>query len=276
MNIRTALVLVATLLLSPIVVIGHESALVFGIHPYLPATKLVERFTPLSEYISSQIGRHVNIRVATSYQDHINAISQGEVDFAYMGPASYIKLTELNDNASLLGRLNFSGKDTFRGAIIVRSDSSITSLSQLSGKRFAFGDPNSTLSSLIPKRLLADSGVGLSDLSKYSHLKNHHNVALAVLLGKYDAGGVKEEVYKEYKSRGLKVLKWSPKIPTHPFVSSPKMTPKNIAELRQILYKLHLQPNGLEILQKIKKGTTSIVPANIRDYAGLRDLIKTK
>ncbi len=164
MNIKTALALVATLLLSPMVALGHESALVFGIHPYLHATTLVERFTPLAEYISSETGRHVHIRVATNYQEHIDAISQEEVDFAYMGPASYIKLTASNDNNSLLGRLNFSGKDTFRGAIVIRSNSTITSLSQLSGKRFAFGDINSTLSSLVPQRLLAEAGVNLSDL----------------------------------------------------------------------------------------------------------------
>ncbi|NOR51386.1 MAG: phosphate/phosphite/phosphonate ABC transporter substrate-binding protein [Gammaproteobacteria bacterium] len=274
LNISALLTIVATLLLSPLVVTaGEKGELIFGVHPYLHATTLVERFTPLTEYLGYKLNQQILIRVATSYQDHINAISQGDVDFAYMGPASYIKLAEENHDHTLLGRLNFSGKDIFRGAIIIRIDSPLTSLSQLQGKRFAFGDPNSTLSSKVPQRLLADAGIYLDDLDGYSHLKNHHNVALAVLLGKYNAGGVKEEIFHEYESRGLRVLEWTPYIPTNPFVASSRMAPEQISKLRQLLLTLHNQPYGLSILKKIKKGTTAIMPANGKEYELLRDLI---
>jgi len=255
---------------------NKNKELIFGVHPYLHATTLVERFTPLTEYLGKQMGYKIHIRVATTYQDHIDAIGQGNVDFAFMGPASFVKLTQAINNYSLLGRLSFSGKSTFRGVIFSRKDSPYSLLKQLNGKNFAFGDPNSTLSTRVPQRILANAGITLKDLNNFSHLKNHHNVALAVLMGKYDAGAIKEEVYREYESRGLKALKWTLDIPSHPFVASPKMNALQIKELQDLLHNLHLQPNADNILHKVKKGTIAIIPAHINEYDGLRKLISVE
>ncbi|QKQ27119.1 phosphate/phosphite/phosphonate ABC transporter substrate-binding protein [Candidatus Reidiella endopervernicosa] len=267
---------ISLLLTSNTVVADAENGLTLGIHPYLHATTLVERFTPLTEYLSKTTGKHIHIRVGTSYQDHIDAVNQGEVDFAYFGPAGYIKATELNENIVPLGRLSFAGRDTFRGVITIRRDSKITSLSELKGKSFAFGDPNSTLSNLVPQRLLNDVGIDLTDLDSYSHLKNHHNVALAVLMGKYHAGGIKEEVFREYEARGLKALKWTPDVPTHIFVAGPTTKRELIDELIPLLQNLHKQSGAALILNKIKKGATAIIPATSQEYDKLRALISDR
>lgn len=251
----------------------EDKVLIFGVHPYLNATNLIERFTPLIEYLSKQMDSHIHIRVGSSYQNHIDAIASGEVDFAYMGPASYIKLTEQKNNIIPLGRLGYADRNSFRGAIIVRQDSSITSLKELRGKRFAFGDPDSTLSCLVPQKLLANAGVKTDDLATYTHLKNHNNVALAVLMGKYDAGGVKDEIFLEYKARGLKILQWTPYIPTHIFVANPAMGKEKINQLQQLLLTVHQQPDGKKILSRIKKGITRIIPAHIEEYAELQKII---
>ncbi len=247
--------------------------LIFGVHPYLHASILVERFTPLMDYLSAQLGQKILIRVGNDYNDHVEAIKHGKVDFAFLGPALFIKLTQDKSDFTPLGRLSFSGKDSIRGAIIVRKDSGINSLRDLKGKQFAFGDPNSTLSSLLPLRLLNDAGIKLTNLSDYTNLKNHHNVALSVLLGKHDAGGVKEEVFREYESRGLKAIQWSPDIPTHLFVARQGLAPEKIEQLSRLLQNLHQQAKTMPILQNIKKGTTAIIPAQIEEYAELRSLI---
>ncbi len=252
--------------------IEHKE-LIFGVHPYLHASTLVERFTPLTEYLSAQLGQKILIRVGSDYNDHVDAIKQGKVDFAFLGPSLLIKLTQEKNEFAPLGKLSFSGKDSFRGAIIVRKDNSINAMEELQGKRFAFGDPNSTLSSLMPVRLLNDAGIELSDLDSYSNLKNHHNVALSVLLGKHDAGGVKEEVFQEYQARGLKAIKWSVDIPTHLFVARTGLPQQKVDQLSHLLLNIHKQSGDLKILQNIKKGTTAIIAARIDEYDELRKLI---
>ncbi len=252
---------------------NNDRPLIFGVHPYLHPTTLIERFTPLTDYLAKQMGQDILIRVGSDYNDHIEAIIQGKVDFAFLGPSLYIKLTQNNKQFTPLGRLSFSGKKLFRGAIIVRQDSNIKSLKDLRGKKFALGDPDSTLSSLLPISMLSDAGIQLEDLSEYTHLTNHHNVALSVLLGKYDAGGVKEEVLNEYQSRGLKAIQWSPEIPTHLFVARAGLPQQKINTLSQLLQNLHKQTGASDILQNIKKGTTAIIPAKLEEYGKLRELI---
>ncbi len=252
---------------------AEQQSLVFAIHPYLNATSLIERFTPLIDYLAKKTNTRIEIHVASSYQKHIDAILSGEVDIAFMGPALYLKLMHMNKDIIALGRLGYADRNTFRGAIIVHQDSTMTSLAELANKRFAFGDPNSTLSSLVPKSLLASAGVNLSDLSKFAYLGNHHNVALAVLMGKYDAGGIKDEVYYKYKLRGLKVLQWTPYIPTHIFIAKPQIGKEKVKQLQQILLTIHKETSGLTILNKIKKGVTRIIPAHFSEYAELEDII---
>jgi len=255
---------------------ASSKPLIFGVHPYLHSATLIERFKPLMDYLEKGMEEDIQIRVGTSYADHIQAFARGEIDFAYFGPASFISLTTENKSYRLLGRLSFSGKDTFRGAIVIRENSSLKSLSELKGKRFAFGDPNSTLSNLVPKRMLQDAGVNLEDLASYSNLKNHHNVALAVLLGNYDAGGIKSEVFDEYKARGLKVLQWTPDIPTHLFVAGPNLSAEKLKKLSQLMLNLQDSSEAKDILFKIKKGTTAIIPANYGEYQALRQLISPR
>jgi hypothetical protein len=46
--------------------------------------------------------------------------------------------------------------------IIARNDSNIRTLADLAGKRFAFGDPNSTMSHFVPRTVLAGAGLSVS------------------------------------------------------------------------------------------------------------------
>ncbi|MBF0218041.1 MAG: phosphate/phosphite/phosphonate ABC transporter substrate-binding protein [Gammaproteobacteria bacterium] len=250
-----------------------EEPLIFALHPYLHTTTLIERFTPLIDYLSGRLNRKIVIHIAKSYADHIQNMALGEVDFGFMGPASYVQLWQSGAAHQLLGRLKYGEKSSFRGAIIVRQESPLTTLAELKGHSFAFGDPNSTLSSQVPRGMLAKAGVELTDLSRFNHLKNHHNVALAVLMGNYDAGAIKSEVYDEYAERGLRALSWSPFIATHPFVASPRL-PKRVAdEIAEILYDIERQPDAPTILNDIEKGVTAIIPAKAADYQNLADYI---
>ncbi|MCU7834578.1 MAG: phosphate/phosphite/phosphonate ABC transporter substrate-binding protein [gamma proteobacterium symbiont of Taylorina sp.] len=258
---------------SPVHAEEQKTELVFGIHPYLPATILLERFTPLIEYLEQQTGYEIHIRVSSSYKAHVENIDHGVLDFAYLGPAVYLQLREGNNEFPLLGRLNFARKNTYRGAIIIHQNSPYQSLKDLKGRRFAFADPNSTLGTKVPQRLLLDAGLELSEFKYHSHLKNHHDVALAVLMGKYDVGAIKEEVLQLYQSRGLKVLQWSPEIPSHLFVASRNMNKMQVSEFRKLLLEVHLSPGAENILNNIKKGCVAIIPAQADEYEALRQLI---
>jgi len=248
--------------------------LVLQVHPYLPATEILERFSPLAEYLGRRLGRPVVVKVSVDYRQHIDLIGKDKADFAFMGPASYVSLVERYGKKPLLVRLEMNGKPTFKGAIIVARGSGLRSLSELKGKRFAFGDPESTMSHLVPRYMLAEAGVDIKDLADHAFLDNHHNVALGVLVGRFDAGAVKSEIFFEYERRGLQLLAWTPELSEHLFVTSSRLPEPTAAALREALTSLAESVEGRNILKGINKNTTGLVPVDDSDYDNLKAIIK--
>lgn len=255
--------------------IKAQETLSLGIHPYLPATELVLRFTPLADYIAQHTGSTVQITVATDYQQHIEQIGKDKLDIVYLGPAAYVKMTEAYGEKPILGRLEVQGKPFFQGAIVTRKNSSLQHLSGLKGKRFAFGDRFSTMSHLVPRYVLWRAGVNIKDLAEYDYLNSHHNVALGVLMGDFDAGAVKEEVATYYRNRGLRVLAVTPFISEHLLVTRATLPTTTSHSIRQAIYRLKDHPQRQKIISAIKATATAIVPATDANYDNLRDILKT-
>ena len=267
-------------LLLPLVAFSAEehelkvaSPLILGIHPYESASRLLSRFKPLADYLTQQIGRPVGVEIAKDYRTHIESIGDDRLDIAYMGPASYIELTARMGAKPLLARQAIDGSPTFHGVIFTRRDSGLTTLEELAGKRFAFGDPQSTMSHLVPRYMLMKAGVAVDRLSGYNFLGSHDDVALAVLAGDYDAGAVKEEVFTRYRARGLRMLAMTPAFSEHLLVGSNKLSVDLVYRLRNALFALGEDPQGQKIMQGIKSGMTGWVPVEDSNYEGLRTIL---
>lgn len=261
------------LLLLPVVALGQQP-IIFGIHPYLQSEVLQQRFKPLADYLSEQLGVPVIVKVGTSYQHHIRAVGSDQIDIAFLGPSQYIYVTERFGPKPLLVRMETNANPTFKGHIVVQDNSPIQRIEQLRGKRFAFGDPDSTMSSLVPQAMLLKSGIGLDDLGGYRHYSNHDNVAITVLAGDADAGGVKEEVYLKYRDQGLRSLMPSPYVSDHVFVTRSTMPANEVRRIAEILKDIRDESLVTRVLKPIKAGMTGLVSVSDSDYDSLRELLK--
>lgn len=247
--------------------------LTIGAHPYLPATTLTRRFSPLAHYLARRLDRPVHVSISRDYQDHIRAVGEGRYDIAFIGPASYVQVAARYGPQRLLARYEVNGAPLFRGCIVTRADSPIQALAELKGRSFAFGDPESTMSSLLPASMLESAGVGLDELSAHDHLSNHRDVALGVLLGRFDAGAVKESVFKEYEQRGLRVIAWTPAVSEHLFVARQGLSSTLVSRIRSALLDLASAPDGRRVLPRLKAGLTGLVPVEDADYDSLRRML---
>ncbi|MCL7489004.1 MAG: phosphate/phosphite/phosphonate ABC transporter substrate-binding protein [Desulfobulbaceae bacterium] len=249
--------------------------LTLWIHPYLPATELIERFSPLAKYLSEKLNRPVSIRIQQSYQAHLDFVGRDQADLAYLGPVTYLHLTEQYGPRPLLAKLEVNGAPFFHWMIITRVDSGIHALKELAGKSFAFGDPNSTMAHIVPRAMLHSAGISVESLGKHDFLTSHHNVALGVLGGYFDAGAVKEEVYYEFEKNGLKMIAQSPPIPEHLFVARSSLPRELVEEIRLLLVTIDQSPDKDIILRSIKADITNLLPVNDRDYDTLRRLVQS-
>lgn len=253
---------------------ASEQSLILGIHPYLTATELIDRFTPLAEYLGRKIGQPVTISISKDYKSHIDNIGNDKVDIAFMGPASYVKMVNLYGEKPLLARLEINNKPRFQGIIVVRDKSELRNLKDLAGKRFAFGDPESTMSHLVPRYMLLNAGIDIDKLSGHAFLSNHNDVALGVLIGDFDAGAVKEDVFHKYEKRGLRLLQRSQEISEHLFVARKGLKGYEIEALRKALYELKDDQEGTVIMSRMRTSLTGLVPVINRDYENLRVMIQ--
>jgi len=253
--------------------IAASEELVFGIHPYMPAENLITAFSPLTGFLSAVVGRPVRMEIAKDYLAHIEAVGNDQRDIAYLGPVPYVRVVDGHGAKPILAQLEVNGKTTFRGAIVVRRDSTVTGLADLAGKRFAFGDKGSTMSHLVPWFMLNSAGAPKRSLAGFEHLPNHEAVGLAVLSGMFDAGAVKESVFRKQEQRGLRVLTWTAPIANHVLVTRSDLPEADQQKLRTALSRLHDTAQGITVLRAIKPSVTALVPAADGDFDHLRAIL---
>lgn len=252
----------------PLKSFAHPVTLRLAVHPFLSASELNRRLQPLCEYLSRETEHRVELFIAKDYQQLVETLGTGQADLAFMGPSPYVTLTQKYGPFPLLGCLSNEDK-TFRGVLVVREDSLLESPYQLKNKRVAFVDPCSTMGFQTALALLGSQGLNLDDIS-FEFLGNHQNVAYGVLMGSFDAGAIKPEVFSEFSGRGLRALSYTESVAEHPFVASSHLDPALVERLRQAMLRLSGTAQGRAILNAIRPGATAVLAVEDRDYDSLR------
>lgn len=245
-----------------------------GVVPLESPAQMYKKFYPLAEYLSKETGREVVFKLTSSFTDAVKDLGTGLADICYMTPSTYIEAHD-KYGATLLAKAVRKGLPYSHTIIVTRADSPVDSLEGLKGKSFAFGDRMSTSSYLVPRYMLEKAGVRLSDLSEYRFLGHHDDVAKAVLLGEFDAGGLRETTAFQYKDKGLKFLKVSDNIPEFNFCSKPGLDEDLSKKIKDALVALDVKSAGsAAIICSIDNDYTGFMEARDSDYAAVREMVK--
>jgi phosphonate transport system substrate-binding protein len=242
----------AILTLTPAAALAAQGPAVFVVHPYDTPSRLYARYRPLTLYLGGLIGRPVRLVIARTYDEQIAMIASGRADYAYLGPTPYVRARERAPVEILVGESE-GGQAFYQSALVVRADSRIQQVAQLAGKRVALGAEISMSSAVAPKQMLAQAGLGRADLADVVHLDRHERVALAVLHGDFDAGGLRLDIARTYLHRGLRILATSQPLPPHIIAASPNVPADDARRVRLAL--LHPDAAGREALAALGPGT---------------------
>jgi len=242
----------------------------FGLYQSDKATVMYRKFMPMLEAVQDDAGKilgrdvEVELRIFRTYEEGIEALATGKVDFVRFGPASYVLSKRSNKNIQLLAMEQKKGKTRFNGLIVAHKDSGIKSLADLAGKSFAFGDENSTIGRYLAQEQLVNAGLTAEDFSKYEFLGRHDKVAGAVQHGDFDAGSLKEGTFKKMNSDGSLVVVHSFENVTKPWIARAGLDADVAAALKQTLVRME-NPEALAAF-----GVDRFVPARDREYNFVR------
>lgn len=229
-----------------------------------------QRLSPLAAYLSTELKRPVRVRPAPSLSKAADDIAHGSVDIAYLTPVAYVRAHKAG-KVRILAKTVTRDKDQFRLMLVARTASSIRSVRDLAGKRFAFGDP----AALLQRAVVVNAGVRLEELGSSTYLGHYDNIARGVANGDFDAGILKDTTAAQWKDKGLRVFYSSPLLPPYNIVVNNRLDDKLVRAIQNALIKLHpADPSHQKVIQSMDTSYTGFAVAEDSDYDVVRRLIE--
>ena len=246
-----------------------------GMVPDAGATQVsIEEKVPLRDYLAKAVGGSVSLIIPTNYNATVEALGNGSLDFAYLGALTYVKA---HDRYGVLPLVQRSADKNFHSLFITQAGAPIQKLADCKGKRFAFGDINSTSGHLIPFEELGKAGINAEQDMQVRYTGNHAATVKAVEGGAADAGALDETVYRSMISEGkvdgskVRIFFTSP-----PFVDYVWVARKDVGEAQREGFAkafLSLKEGKDDAILNILRGK-DFVRADDAEYAGIRKIAR--
>jgi phosphonate transport system substrate-binding protein len=148
----------------------------------------------LRKYSEEALGVPVKLFTPADYDGVIQGLVGGSLDMAWLGASAYAKayLTDPEAVEPVLVKTNLDGSFTYFSIGFARKDAGVTSLADMKGKKFGFGDPNSTSGYLIPSiEIPKETGATMDNGVYFGEVVftgGHEQTIVAVVNKDVDAG----------------------------------------------------------------------------------------
>ncbi len=239
---------------------------------------VIQQVTPMMSYLERALASMMEVRYHKDYAELLSSFQSGEIDLIILGPLPYVSLRKEYPMAEPVVRFkNSPTSDTYTCSIVAPMDSELKSVQQLKGKRIALTQSLSTCGYLSTNGELRKEGVSLEQ-TQYRYTGSHREVALSVIRGEFDAGGIKTSIGKKFEHLGLRVMATSDPLPGFVLVGNrTTLSEDQIAKVRRAMLALKPQQNARH--KALMKGwgknvSRGAVNAKDSDYDGIRRLLE--
>lgn len=243
----------------------YDKSYSFAIVPQQSAKKTNLTWGPILKHITKQTGIKLELKTSKTIPEFEKELEVGWHDFSYMNPFHY---TVFHDIANYNAIAKAKDK-RIKGIIVVRKDSSVKSLKDLSGSELAFPSPSAFAATILTRAYLKQQKIFI----RPAYVLSHDLVYRAIASKKYTAGGGIMRTMKNTDknvSNMLRVL-WTTKNFTPHAIAVHERVPKEVVErVKKSLEELHTTEEGMKLLYAIKlKG---FVNAKNSDWDDVRSL----
>jgi len=209
-------------------------------------------------YISKKIGAKVEYVDREGYAEINDLLKNGDLDAAFVCSGPYVD-GHAQFGLELLAAPQAYGATVYYSYIIVPKESTFGAFADLRGTRFAFTDPLSNTGKLVPTYMLARMNETPESFFKEFVFTNSHDTSIkAVAQGVVDAAAVDSLIWEYLNAANpeftgkTRILLKSPPYAIPPLVVPRDLAPELKEKLRQTVLNAHNDPEGREILRKMR------------------------
>ncbi len=255
--------------------------------PSVDAEKITLSAKPLIQFLERETGYYFETAIPTSYIAVVEAFGTDRADIAIINSFSYLLAHEKYGANAVLRVIRTGNQAYYRGQIIVRTDSGIEKLEDLTGKSIAYVDASSASGYILPSNLLKKKGI---KPARETFAMKHDNVVTMVYQKQVDAGATfyspphpitgepldaRSRVKKQYPDvfEKIKILALTDSLPNDPVVFRKGMSAVMVERIKNALLKFANSEEGKHVLPEIYS-MEGLIETSDADYDLLRKLIK--
>ena len=163
--------------------------IVWAIVPAENASGVTERFKPMMDYMTKELGVPVTLRIASAYAAVIEGQKAGNIHVGMYGPAAYARafITGVETEPFAMD-VNKDGTKGYYAVLYAKKDAPYTKLEDLKGKNLGLVDPNSTSGNNVPRFAMNKMGIKPEEFfGKVVYAGSHENAITAITQGTVDA-----------------------------------------------------------------------------------------
>ncbi len=202
-----------------------QDTIYFGVISRFSPNLIYQGYQPIMEYLKQETGLPFALTLSSSYEETIVQLDHGDIQAAFLGTFLYLKSRHDHPIRCILKPLNSQFEPTFHSVLITRADSPLRNVADLRGRRLALPSPLSFSGNWLLRYELSRNGLQEGDLDSVCYFGFHHTVVYQVLLGRFDAGAVKDRVAEEFSGKGIRIIASSEPIPGSPIIVHKDLDP---------------------------------------------------
>jgi phosphonate transport system substrate-binding protein len=237
----------------------------FGIVPQQSATQLMEMWAPLIKTLSVKCKCKVVFTTATDISTFEKNVKNGDYDLVYLNPMHFVQSQSVGYTA-----LAREDGRRLKGIVVVKSESTITQISDLTNKTVAFPGPTSFAATTLVENMFKQKDIPIKPL----FVKSHASVYLDIISGLVLAGGGVNRTFDALpmaEKAKLKILATTQEVTPHPIAIHKRVDAKHRAIFQSTLAELKDTIEGKQILDKLEFKT--LVVAKDSDWDDVRKII---
>jgi phosphonate transport system substrate-binding protein len=215
-------------------------------------------YQDLLHEIGDSVGSRVQFFQRKTYEEVNDLLEHKEIDLAFVCSGPYIT-GHAKFGMEILAVPVVGGEKVYYSYILAERDSSITSLDDLRGKKFAYTDPKSNTGCLVPQYMLLKRGYSPETFFAATFYTYAHDNSIKAIADRLADGAAVDHLIWEffnatdptYTNRTKIIAKSSP-YGMPPVVVHPELNSNLKKRLQAAFLSLHKQPESASLLKQLR------------------------